>query len=82
MEMSGKSPASRTLLSPVSLPRKWQVPCLACCLLLAALARASTPLFQSSFHKPNQDWTVVRGSATSDSSVLHENNPSLRVERE
>ncbi len=49
---------------------------------MPALARATTPLFQSSFRKPNHDWTVVRGSATPDSSVLHENNPSLRVERE
>jgi hypothetical protein len=48
---------------------------------MAALAQATTPLFQSSFRKPNHDWTVLRGSATPDSSVLHENNPSLRVER-
>jgi hypothetical protein len=48
---------------------------------MPVLARATTPLFQSSFRKPNHDWTVVRGSATPDSSVLHGNNPSLRVER-
>jgi hypothetical protein len=47
-----------------------------------ALARAATPLYQSSFRKPNHDWTVARGSASPDSSVLHENNPSLRVERD
>ena len=55
---------------------------LTCYLLMAVPAQATTPLFQSSFHKPNQDWTVVRGSATSDSSVLHGHNPSLRVERD
>jgi len=58
---------------------------LACCLLMATLAQATTPLFQSSFQKPNQanrGWTVVRGSATPDSTVLHGNSPSLRVERE
>jgi len=56
--------------------------CLACYLLMAAPAQATTPLFQSSFHKPNQDWTAVRGSAAADSSVTRENTPSLRVERE
>ena len=61
---------------------------LACCLLVASLAQATTPLFQSSFRIPsranraNQNWTVLRGSATPDSSVLHGNTPSLRVERD
>jgi Phospholipase B len=55
---------------------------LTCCLLIAALAQASTPLFQSSFQKANQYWTVVRGSATPDPSVLHGNAVSLRVERD
>ena len=55
---------------------------LTCCLLIASVAQASTPVFQSSFHKPSRDWTVVRGSATPDSSVLHGNNISLRVERD
>jgi phospholipase B-like protein len=62
---------------------------LVCCLLLmAALAQATTPLFQSSFEKPkltgeaNKDWTVVRGSATPDRSVLHGNAASLRIERD
>ena len=61
---------------------------LACCLLVASLAQATTPLFQSSFQNPsrasraNQNWTVLRGSATPDSSVLHGNTPSLRVERD
>jgi len=58
---------------------------LACCLLMATLAQATTPLFQSSFQQPNRanrGWTVVRGSATPDSTVLHGNSLSLRVERE
>jgi len=55
---------------------------LTCCLLMAALAQASTPLFQWSLQKRNQDWTAIRGSATADYSVLHGNKASLRVERD
>lgn len=75
-----KGPVSRGWHFPMTLPRVWQVLCLTCCLLVPALAQAATPLFQSSFHKPTQDWTVVRGSAASDPAVSHGNNPSLRVE--
>jgi len=82
MKISVEGPASRVLHSPMSLPRKVQVHWLTCGLLMAALAQATTPLFQSSFHKFNQDWSVVQVSATPDCSVLHENNPSLRVERD
>ena len=82
MKISVKDLASRVSHLPMSLPRGGRVLCLTCCLLTAAQAQATTPLFQSSFHKPNQDWTVVRGSATSDSSVLHRNNSSLLVERD
>jgi len=53
-----------------------------CLLLLASIAQAGTPLFQSSFQKPIRGWTVVRGAATSDSSALHDKNVSLRVERD
>ncbi len=81
MEICVKSRASRVLLSPVSFPSVGQILCLMCCLLVPALAQATTPLYQSSFRKPNHDWTVVRGSATPDPSVPRENNPSLRVER-
>jgi len=35
-----------------------------------------------SFQKPNRDWTVVRGTATPDTSVLHDKGVSLRVERD
>jgi hypothetical protein len=54
---------------------------LACCLLVATLSRAATPTFHASFERPEQQWTVVRGSAASDSSVLRENHKSLRLER-
>jgi Phospholipase B len=52
------------------------------CLLIAALAQAATPVFQTQFEKPGQDWTVIRGSATSDSTVSHDGHKSLRVERD
>jgi len=81
MKISVNRPTFRRRLLPVSFSIRWQVLCLACCLLVPALARGTTPLFQSSFRKPNHDWTVLRGSATPDPSVLRENNPSLRVER-
>ena len=51
---------------------------LLCCLLVAASVQAATPLFRSSFEQPN--WTVVRGTAVSDASVLHEGTKSLRLE--
>jgi hypothetical protein len=55
---------------------------LACCLLMATLAQAAAPVYQNSFEKPSQDWTVVRGSAAADSAVLHEGRKSLRLERD
>jgi hypothetical protein len=55
---------------------------LACCLLVATLAQAAEPVFQTSFEKPSQDWTVVRGSTAADSAVLHEGHKSLRLERD
>ena len=80
MNISVKGPALSRWQSPIRLAVKWQILCLSCCLVFTALARANTPLFQSSFHRPTQDWVVVRGSAALDPSVLHGNNPSLRVE--
>lgn len=53
---------------------------LLCCLSAALAAHAAAPLFQTSFEKPNQGWTALRGTATPDSTVLHANNKSLRVE--
>jgi hypothetical protein len=82
MEISVKESAPPVAFSPAILSSRWQGIFLACCLLMAAPAQAATPLFQSSFRKPHHDWTVVRGSAAADSSVTHQNNPSLRVERE
>ncbi len=55
---------------------------LACCLLMATLAQAATPVFQTSLENPGRDWTVVHGSATLDSTVLHEGRKSLRVEQD
>jgi hypothetical protein len=52
------------------------------CLLLASIAQASAPLYQSSFQKPSTEWTAVRGRASSDSAVLHDKRISLRVERD
>lgn len=52
------------------------------CLLVATLAQAATPVFQTSFAKPGQDWTAVRGAASLDSAVLHDGQKSLRVERD
>jgi hypothetical protein len=55
---------------------------LGCCLLIASVARASTSLYQATFQRPHEDWRVIRGAATPDSSALHRKNPSLRVERD
>jgi Phospholipase B len=54
---------------------------LTCCLLMATLGQAATPVFQSSFGTPGRDWKVVRGSAAPDSAVLHEAHESLRLQR-
>ncbi len=53
---------------------------LLCCLSAGLAAHGATPLFQSSFEKPNQGWTAVSGTATPDSTVLHGANKSLRLE--
>src|SRR6202050_2382351 len=53
-----------------------------CCLLLASIAQASNPLFQASFQNRTRDWTADRGTATLDASVVHDQSPSLRVERD
>jgi len=79
--MSIKNNPSRSLPSGFTADW-WQVLCLACCVLTAALAQGASPLFQSSFQKANHDWTAVRGSATPDAAVVHENAASLRVERD
>ena len=52
----------------------------ACCLLAGAAAFAATPIYHSTFDKPNQGWIAVRGAATPDSAVTHNNNKSLRVD--
>jgi len=59
---------------------------LACCLLMATMAQAvgqaTGPVFLSSFQKPDPGWTVIHGSAATDSAVPHEGHKSLRVERD
>jgi len=55
---------------------------LACCLLVATLAQAASPVYETSFEKPGQDWMVVRGSAVADSAVQHDAHKSLRLERD
>ena len=53
---------------------------LLCCLSVALAAHGATPLFQTSFENSDQGWTAVRGNATLDSTVLHGDNKSLRLE--
>ena len=82
METSLNSATFGTCFWRASLPGRRRAFLLLCLLLIASLAPASTPLFQASFQKPNHDWTVVHGTATPDSSVLHDKSTSLRVERD
>ena len=51
-----------------------------CCLTGALVAHAATPLFEASFEKASQGWTILQGTATPDSTVLHGANKSLRLE--
>ena len=50
-------------------------------LLVVSAAHAATPVFNGSFDDAQQAWTVDRGSATPDSTVLHEGHKSIRLER-
>jgi len=52
------------------------------CLLIASVAQSGTSLFQASFEKGHGDWTIIRGTATPDSRILHGKNTSLRIERD
>jgi hypothetical protein len=45
-----------------------------------ALLPAATPLFRASFESSSSAWTTLRGAATIDSAVTHENQKSMRVE--
>src|SRR5580765_2865730 len=49
-------------------------------LWIAALAQAATPLYHASFDKADHGWTVVRGTGSPDTAVLHDSRRSLRVE--
>ena len=55
---------------------------LLCWLSLALAAHAATPVFQTSFEKPNFGWTALRGTATPDPSMVHGDSKSLRLESE
>src|SRR5579862_3134532 len=55
---------------------------IACCLLIASIVQASNPIFEASFQNRTRDWTANRGTATPDTSVVHDKNASLRVERD
>ncbi len=48
--------------------------------LCAASSFAATPLYRTSFEIPAPGWTAIRGSAFTDSSVLHDGKKSLRIE--
>ncbi|MFN7993517.1 MAG: C45 family autoproteolytic acyltransferase/hydrolase [Bryobacteraceae bacterium] len=49
-------------------------------LLAAGFLQAGTPLFRSSVERGRSDWTAERGSLAIDTTVLHDNYKSLRVE--
>jgi len=50
-------------------------------LLVVATAHAATPVFTESFDDAKPTWTVDRGSALVDASVLHDGHKSIRLER-
>ena len=59
--------------------RQFLTPVLVSLFSLAPLP-AATPLFRASFENSSSAWTTVRGAATIDSAVTHENQKSMRVE--
>ncbi len=80
MEMSTNSaPCSPSFWACSSL-RRWQMFGLTVCLLIASVTQAGTSLFQVSFEKGHGDWTVIRGTATPDSRILHGKETSLRIQ--
>ena len=78
--MSTNSVPSNPSSRAHSSVRAWQMLGLTICLLIASVAQASTSSFQASFGKGSRDWTVIRGTATPDSRILHGKNTSLRIE--
>ncbi len=54
--------------------------CLISLVLCVSAVQAATPLFDQSANRANNAWTTVRGSSTTDASVLHDAKKSLRVE--
>ena len=51
-----------------------------CYLIVASSSFAATPLFRTTFEIREPKWTAIRGTATADSTVVHDGNKSLRVE--
>jgi Phospholipase B len=82
MEISSENAWCRLLFWGRSSHRGWQVFGIASCLLIASASHASTSSFQASFGTGHGDWTVIHGTATPDSRVLHGEHTSLRVERD
>lgn len=82
MEISPKNGPCRPPFWACSLYRRLQAFAFTSCLLIASVAHATDSLFQASFEKEHGDWTVVRGTATADHSVLHDKTTSLRIERD
>jgi hypothetical protein len=82
MKMSTNSAPCNPSFWACGSVRRWQMFGLTVCLLIASVAQASTSLFQASFEKRHGDWTVIRGTATPDSRILHGKNTSLRIERD
>ena len=50
------------------------------CLALVVPIFAATPLFQSSFEKPDAGWTVMRGAGSADPAVAYQSHKSMRLE--
>jgi hypothetical protein len=82
METSTNSAPCNPWFRACSSVRRLQMFGLTISLLIASVAPAGTSLFHASFEKGHGDWTVIRGTATPDSRILHGKNTSLRIERD
>src|SRR5580693_8227105 len=74
--LSSRSAARRCIL----VVRECRMFRLLCCFSVVFAVNGATPVFQASFEKPGQSFTVIRGAATPDPAVLRGDNPSLRLE--
>jgi len=82
MQISCQSAAHHPSFRASSSRRIGQMVGLSCCLLIATLTQASISLFQASFQKDSKNWTVIRGTAATDTRILRGKDASLRVERD